>query len=126
MPPKASQKKNTGSKANPKASTSQPPSKKAKGSQVKIIKEKTIAPEEPEEGHSTDSDVSLEAEGDDVGYVTDITEHSFGFSEDSDKDFPGETPLEKRARISKKKRVRADRAAKKSTPSQNLNSKYFF
>ena len=78
MPTKRSQAKNTGSKANPKASTSQPPSKKAKGSTPKILKEKTVAPEHAAEGRSTDSDSLAEASGNDIGYVSDITEHSFG------------------------------------------------
>lgn len=115
MPPKRNQPKSTFNKANPKTFTSQPPSKKAKGSTPSIPKEKTIAPEHTDEGHSTDSDG-----GNDIGYVTDITEHSFGFSEDSAKYFPGETPLEKRARLSKKKRVRVARAAQKSAPPLNL------
>ena len=125
MPPKRSQTKNTGSKASSKASTSQPPSKKAKGLTPKIVEKKTVAPEHAAERHNTDSDSIAEESGDDIGHVSDIPKHSFGYSEDSDKDFPGETALEKRVRLAKKGKVRAAKAAQKTTP-QTLNSKSFF
>lgn len=132
MPPKKNQSK-TGTKANPKASTSQSSHAKAKKSVPKKPEEKTVAPSSPKEGHSTDSDSSVDSQNNDHDYNDDqhekdsLTSHEFDFSEDSEKDFPGETRAETRVRKSRNKRILEEKEAQKAgTNTSLINSKFFF